>query len=1216
MPLFDDVFGEELSAIEKGATRIVVAPSDREPFVKEVSRELSGIALSGGGIRSATFNLGLLQGLDEIKLFDEKKQLDEKLLSKFDYLATVSGGGYIGSFWSAWRARNGNAQNGPFPVAVGDEPESQPVRHLREFSRFLAARWGLFELETWQFFAALATAIVPVIGVGIAVIALIIWFVLGVTSAGYAASGSNVLLSRWLPGSDLTVAGARLGLFEIETWQFFAASATAISSVIGVGPVIVLAIAANALAIWFVLGVTSAGYATPGSNVLLGRWLPLSDLTVAETLVGLIALVVLIWFEKSTLQTEYRNRSNEYPWKTYMASVLLAISISSVVVWGIHRPSKDPRAGQPQAAKAPAAQETAPPLARQRLDPVGRPIDPEPWTWPQSQANPPQQRHKASSKRVFEPGIRWQYFELFPGLHPLWIDRLRLFAPAAGWLVSMLFLILIRTHLSRWISEPKEGFYRAALDRTVARLLGMAVFWTVMLLFLFCAFVLWTRFQSLAAGWGAGIGAGSGGLYSYAQRLLSRQPTRARTGFLSTLMARFALPLLATTALVSIALAVTCGLYAAIDSQSMIITWATVGGPIVVIAFAVFFYNPNEIGMHSFYRSRLARAYLGASNAASAALNRQSTERDRDDLPLSDLPPRTPVHLVCCAANDLGGNHLANLSRGARSATLSQFGFTLSNRYEPWDKTKRPTPTLATAMTASAAAFNSNMGSLSMELGSATTFLMAMLNLRLGYWFHFDPKDRERRIFPGLGLLNEMFSQTRSDDKSQAVHLSDGGHFEDLALYELLRRRCKYIIASDCGADPEVVFDDVGNALRRAREDFGVEVEIDLSVLKPNEKNASRQHVAVGDIIYPNADRGILLLFKPTLVGDEPGDVLQYRARNQSFPHESTGDQFYDEKQWESYRRLGLHAARTAFHFLTLTSRQVNTPNLAEVFGAARWEWLPVPSVLQEQFLARSSELANIEQQLVTAHPALMRDLYPEIAWPDGTEHSSSLNATDLAKLIPLFTQVIQLMEDVYVSCIMERYWSHPLNVGWVNLFGRWATTPAFRDWWPILSPMYSPRVSRFIEEQFKLPSTRTMPSLGGTIDTTNKHEGVAWEIWESMHRKDPAPPTDTLWRYEMKLESGRKVNTALMFVTIGPGGVSWKHEDFFVPPSFWGARIGQLFLKEIQPGRHLSVTIEHDPAHRKAFSDAMQLYREAGFQTETMPANAREKGKAVMVRG
>ncbi|MEA2336451.1 MAG: hypothetical protein QOE82_458, partial [Thermoanaerobaculia bacterium] len=1077
---FKTVFDEELTAIDTTATTNVNASPDREPFVKDVSRELSGIALSGGGIRSATFNLGLLQGLDQMDL-----------LEHFDYLSTVSGGGYIGSFWSAWRARTKQAT--PFPRHAEGEPDSQPVRHLREFSRFLAAKWGLFEIETWQLFSALATAIVPVIGVGIAIIALIIWFVLGITATGYAAWDSHVLV-RNIP-----------------------------------------------------------------------------DIVSAEVLVGAIALLVMFGFERVTKKNEYPG-GVEYPRKTYVTAVVGALIVSVLIIAAIHYPLSPRRPVRQQAIVVAVHH---PP---QQQPPVKQPAI-----------------VKAKSKRVFDPGREWEYFDLFPGLHPRLVNRIRLFAPAVAWVAAMLLLILVRTHLSRWISEPRKGFYRAALDRVVARLLGMAVFWTVMLLFLFSAFLLWSRYRSLVAGWGAGVGAGSGWLYTYAQRLLSRQPTRARTGFLSTLLARYALPLLATTALISIALAVTCGLYAAIDSSSQRIAWATVAGPLVVIAFAIFFYIPNEIGMHSFYRSRLARAYLGASNAPTAAKNRQSTERVGDDLPMNKLEKSRPLHLVCCAANDLAGNHLANLSRGARSATFSPFGFTLGNRYVPWDDVQRPTPTLATAMTASAAAFNSNMGSLSMELGGAATFLMAMLNLRLGYWFHFNPK---RRFFPGLDLLDEMFSQTCADEDTEAVHLSDGGHFEDLALYELLRRRCKYIIASDCGADPDVVFDDVGNALRRAREDFGVEVEIDLGVLKPNERKASRQHVAVGDIIYPDADRGVLLLFKPTLVGDEPGDVLQYRARNQSFPHESTGDQFYDEKQWESYRRLGVHAARTAFHFLTVASRKIADPTVAAIFGEARWEWLPVPSALNEQFLARSSELANIEKQLTTVSPALMRDLYPELGWKKGAPGSTSLTTEELAKIIPLFTQVIQLMEDVYVSCIMERYWSHPLNVGWVNLFGRWATTPLFRDWWPVLSPMYSPRVARFIEEQFNLPSTRTTRALNGRVDKRNIRQGVAWEIWQSMHRLD-SPPTRTLWRYEMELESGHPVNAALVFVddTI-PGQAFWKHEDFFVPPSFWGARIGQLFLRAIPPGTKLTVTIKHDPAHKKEFSDAIQLYRESGFRS------------------
>jgi hypothetical protein len=146
------------------------------------------------------------------------------------------------------------------------------------------------------------------------------------------------------------------------------------------------------------------------------------------------------------------------------------------------------------------------------------------------------------------------------------------------------------------------------------------------------------------------------------------------------------------------------------------------------------------------------------------------------------------------------------------------------------------------------------------------------------------------------------------------VHLSDGGHFENLGLYELVRRHCRFIIVSDCGADPEYKFDDLGAALRRIRTDFGVEIDIDISPLIPGPNGRATQHMAVGTIYYDQAsDLGILLLFKPNLLGEEPDDVQQYRRRNTAFPQEPTGDQFYDEAQWESYRRLGEHAARSPF---------------------------------------------------------------------------------------------------------------------------------------------------------------------------------------------------------------------------------------------------------------------------------------------------------------
>ncbi|HEY6136804.1 MAG TPA: hypothetical protein VI670_03480 [Thermoanaerobaculia bacterium] len=1041
METFKTLFDREIEAILKsrgidpataGESGSVTGGDTGEPFVTKTPADLAGIALSGGGIRSATFSLGLLQGLAEFGLLDV-----------FDYLSTVSGGGYLGGFWSACRKRKVQ----PFDGLQGPNelPEHHAIRHLREFSRFLAPRWGVFEIETWQFFGALATAVIPALLLGVSVLALFFWMLLGLSADITGGSDS------------MNLAGG------------------------------------------------------------------ISDSAFAVVVVLLITVVVLATFEVETHKVESPDlaATRSYAIAAF-AAIVVTVSAMAAALRGV----------------------------------------PE-----------------------------WQYIALLNGWQH---GRYRLFAPALAWLAAMVVLIFGRVALSRRIDAPQKGIYRAALDRVIGRLLGMATFWSVVVLYLAGSYMLWSHYQKIAAETAAAIGGAGGAIYAWVQRVMARQPTRAPSGPKSALLQRYALPLLALFALVAIAVAVGSTLFGVLlSAHSLAIVVSAVIAPALYVAIVLWLFNANEVGLHSFYRSRLARAYAGASNAATAGANRQSVERPDDDFELRDLDESRPLHLICCAANDLSGNHLANLHRGSRSATLSRFGFALADRFQDWNEA--PTPvTLATAMTASGAAVNSNMGSLSAEIGAAAAFLLTMFSVRLGYWYRF-LQQRER--FPGLDVLAEMFSATDSGPQATAVHLSDGGHFENVALYELLRRRCKYIIVSDCGADQDVAFDDVGNALRRAREDFGVEVEIDLSVLKPNEKRFSRQHLAVGEIAYPPGqqgeppDRGILLLFKPTLVGDEPGDVLQYRQRNHAFPHETTGNQFYDEKQWESYRRLGLHAARIAFRYLKPDQPRDANDFAGTVFGEARWEWLPVPETLQKELLARASELDDIDRQVnQSGNIALLRDLYPELPWHPGTPATESLNSRQLAQLIPLFTQVIQLMEDVYVSCQLEAYGTHPLNLGWMNIFGRWATTHAFRDWWPLLSAMYNPRMARYMEAKLGLPPVR---ALVGAINKNPSAAALALELWQACGRADhPGQP----WTYDVTIRPGQIVSVAVVFVDVSNSPVTWLHENFFVPPSFWGARIGQQFLAEICANQKVLVSIDTDPARRKEATDAVQMYRQAGL--------------------
>ncbi|MEA2570151.1 MAG: hypothetical protein QOI24_2152 [Acidobacteriota bacterium] len=1014
-----------------------------EPFAVGVPADLAGLALSGGGIRSATFNLGLLQGL-----------ADRDVLRHFHYVSTVSGGGYVGGFWSAWRARHpepattseGRPGPVPFPTAADAEAarsEHEAIRHLREFSRFLAPRWGLFELETWQFFGGAISAILPTIIVGLSVLTLVVWFA-------------------------VVVSGASLGFN----------SALPLPAIISVGA---------ALHVQAMLAI-----------------------------MAISTIFVLTAYELKTAAVERHGGEPYYLW-LYATAGAIAIAVALSVTGYV--------AG----------------------------------------------KHGVADFGEFPgPEMRWPTF----------------LAPAIGWLAAMVALIFVRTWSSVFISDPTIGSYRAAFDRVIARLLGLSVFWMGMIAFLIVAFMLfgYTKREFVTAGAGGVATA----LYAVLQKFLSRQPNRAKTGFVGKVLQRYAQPLLAIAALIAFALAAAFLVFTDLSYRSFIS--AMIAAAIVVMALLL--YNPNEIGMHALYRSRLARSYLGASNtkASCATENRQSTQRPGDDILMQDLRTSAPIHLVCCTANDLSGNHLANLSRGGRSATLSPFGITLANRFQQW-KDATTQVSLASAMTASAAAFNSNMGSVSMDIGPSATFLMASLNLRLGYWYRFT----KAWSLPGTDLLAEMFSRTYSGPESQSVHLSDGGHFENLGLYELLRRRCKYIIVSDCGADPDVAFDDVGNALRRAREDFGVEIEMDLGVLKPDDKRYSRQHLAVGDIQYPDGDRGILLLFKPTLVGDEPGDILQYRARNEQFPHESTGDQFYDEKQWESYRRLGLHAARAAFEFVA--DAGAAETDTSELFGDARWKWLPVPADLEAQLLGRTNQLEQLQRQLIDADESLVRDLFPELKWDADTPPlTHKLTPEKFAHVVPLFTQVIQLMEDVYIGCQMERYSTHPLNLGWLNEFGRWTTTQAFRELWPFFAPMYNPQMVRFIEQRFDLSSTRNKKRLGAQLVPLTTRAGVAFELWKAMYPGKAAALDSAadIRSYEITVEN-RTVSVGLLFAQKNGTVLEWKDGDLFVPPSFWGARIGNNILELLTgPAR---VKIDDLPSRRKEINNLTQLYRQAGFR-------------------
>jgi hypothetical protein len=222
---------------------------------------------------------------------------------------------------------------------------------------------------------------------------------------------------------------------------------------------------------------------------------------------------------------------------------------------------------------------------------------------------------------------------------------------------------------------------------------------------------------------------------------------------------------------------------------------------------------------------------------------------------------------------------------------------------------------LGTAVAISGAAASPNMG---YHSSPALTFIMTLFNARLGSWLGNPKQWRWRDEGPRSAfdsIIREAFGLT--DDTSPYVYLSDGGHFENLALYEMVRRRCRYIIVLDGGADPNYIYEDLGNALRKIRIDMKIDIKFDPALAPPLPGFKPSKRCALAQINYkeidPSLENGHLIYIKPAILETEPPDVTEYKAANAAFPHESTGDQWFNESQTESYRMLGLYSVGDVF---------------------------------------------------------------------------------------------------------------------------------------------------------------------------------------------------------------------------------------------------------------------------------------------------------------
>ncbi len=360
--------------------------------------------------------------------------------------------------------------------------------------------------------------------------------------------------------------------------------------------------------------------------------------------------------------------------------------------------------------------------------------------------------------------------------------------------------------------------------------------------------------------------------------------------------------------------------------------------------------TPNATSLHSLYLARLTRAYLSVANQARFGSQSPSTSVKQadlngvknvteivagDDVALADYKPELsggPIHLISCCINQsrANGSNLFQADRKGNLLTVSHRGVEMGASQFIGHAQAGQLGTLGQWIAISGAAASTGAGSLGTTGWSMT---MMASGARLGYWWPAPAQFIAAPIgpianffwdnFPKQTMLLKEATGAFYGTATPSWYLSDGGHYENTAIYPLLKRQCRFIIAADCGSDPAYEFADLENLMRKARVDLGCNIEFysgadaqrlygkatpDLSILPPDElqNNFSAPGVLLGKIRYSDNSEATLLILKPSLHKSLPLDLINYARSNSQFPQQATSDQFFDEAQWESYHRLGL----------------------------------------------------------------------------------------------------------------------------------------------------------------------------------------------------------------------------------------------------------------------------------------------------------------------
>lgn len=929
-------------------------PSPCPENVYDWAREknLTALCLSGGGIRSASFCLGVIQALAR-----------KGLLRQFDYLSTVSGGGYIGG-WLQQLIREARHQPDPKPEDQPDpKPEAERVRaaeavlrkheppaldRLRDNTNFLTPRGGVGSPDIWASVALYLRNLMHnwlVLGPVFLLAALLpilhrttIWWVgqfdlgavVAMAVAALALGQSVYLVCRWVPSHctdamretlEVDSGLTRDARKKLRWLQFrIVGGALAWALLLPVGLQFLLG---HGWSRWFVGGAGS-----------WGLWL----LPLAHVLTMLAAYCLAWAVARIAAWRTGRPEQEDRGWRLYGPNFIrwVVASVGTGMVY----------------------------LVAMRLLWAGR----EWLVIKDSVADaltlgaPLVLLGTLLSQSTFYLGLRRR--AVFADLDREWLARMNgiILGIGVGWtLFATACLLIPKLTLAVGQAQTPESYSEAAkigANALGTLLSGFAASWLGKLVI--------GQVQSVAGS------KPPGQMLALALKVLPVVFVVLLFGFMGAVLQlslgrlqKWSVPL---QDWLMPSVKPTCNVVEMLGDFDLFVSgllctalppyftapgWSVVFqlGALVVVLLPLWmsnkFTNVNRFSLHALYRNRLTRAFLGTPRERRRPDPFTGFDNDddprlkdfRDDLcPGQRLFPvinmtlnmttgtrtawaerqgasftATPLH---CGSADISATRNLSAKPGGAYVATERFGGQ-ENSHDTDGKNKGTR--LGSMMTISGAAASPHMG---YNSSPAIAFLMALFNVRLGAWYPnpaVAPDAALRLAKPESSLwalLGELTGSARAD--TQAIYLSDGGHFDNLGVYEMIRRRCKRILVIDAGQDGKYTFFDLGMMIRKAEIDFPVRITIDPEIIPTREAlkkdSALRQKTtgfARGTIEYldengaPN-DTGVIIYVKPCLLADAPAGVKSYAADNPEFPHESTNDQWFSESQFESYRTLGV----------------------------------------------------------------------------------------------------------------------------------------------------------------------------------------------------------------------------------------------------------------------------------------------------------------------